>query len=110
MDAIDQGEAIKITAIKQGVDPTTSSELSPKVISVAQVAARTVSEKTTTKTTQTTLYQYTRLVEHKEIRQNLSATDIINGKSRTLVPAPTIEIVLSKQSLDLGDEYTVQRV
>lgn len=63
-------EVVKVTALKEGVNLDTSSALAAKVISVVEVAKRQSSD----------VYQYTRLVEHQEVRLNLSASDIINGK------------------------------
>ncbi|EOR01443.1 hypothetical protein E3P92_00443 [Wallemia ichthyophaga] len=97
LGGLEKKEVVKVTALKEGVNLDTSSALAAKVISVVEVAKRQSSD----------VYQYTRLVEHQEVRLNLSASDIINGKSQTSIPPPTIEVILSKQALDIDSDYVL---
>ncbi|TIB94433.1 hypothetical protein E3Q18_00312 [Wallemia mellicola] len=101
-------EAIKVTSLKQGVSLEQSNALSAKLISVVEVAKRNFKP----------VHQYTRLVEHPQVRKTLSVTEILEGKrlaylvrlgnsnalySQMISPPATIEVILSSQPLALDE-------
>ncbi|EIM22962.1 hypothetical protein WALSEDRAFT_62980 [Wallemia mellicola CBS 633.66] len=97
---LEKKEAIKVTSLKQGVSLEQSNALSAKLISVVEVAKRNFKP----------VHQYTRLVEHPQVRKTLSVTEILEGKSQMISPPATIEVILSSQplALDESEGYSYQ--
>ena len=94
--------------MKQGVSLEQSNALSAKLISVVEVAKRNFNP----------VHQYTRLVEHPQVRKPLSVTEILEGKrlvslvhlsnsnglySQMISPPATIEVILSSQPVELDE-------